>query len=148
MEKRLTNSQTIVIFWLCFDCFSIYLAASAAKYCEKGFGRYKNWRGWIDKPILELLTFGQKVANFVNAGFWRLRAPETSIWAPEGAFWPKKAIFPSFFHYFFAGFRAVNLNFPSFFAGARAWARGLRRRMENVFFSARVFQAVNQPQRG
>ena len=43
---------------LFFGRFSIYLAASAAKYCEKGFGRYKNWRGVIDKPILELLTFG------------------------------------------------------------------------------------------
>ena len=42
-----------------------------------------------------------KAGNFVNAGFWRLRAPETSIWAPEGAFGPKKAIFPSFFHNFF-----------------------------------------------
>ena len=37
-------------------------------------------------------------------------------------------------------FSAANLYFPSFFAGAqawaraRAWARGLRRRMENVFF--------------
>ena len=55
--------------------------------------------------------------DFQNAGFWRLKAPETSIWAPEGAFWPNKAIFPSFFYDFFAGFRAVNLNFPSFFAG-------------------------------
>ena len=34
--------------------------------------------------------------DFVNAGFWRLKAPETSIWAPEGAFWAKKAIFHSF----------------------------------------------------
>ena len=35
-------------------------------------------------------TFGfwEKAVNFVNAGFWRLRAPETSIWAPEGAFGP------------------------------------------------------------
>ena len=39
-----------------------------------------------------------------NAGFWRLRAPETSIWAPEGAFGPTKAIFPSFFHVFFGIF--------------------------------------------
>ena len=31
-------------------------------------------------------------------------------------------------------FSAANLDFPSFCAGARAWARGLRRRMENVFF--------------
>ena len=90
-------------------------------------GRYKNWRGSSDKPILELLTFGsnldfsdlrmfcvfcacfahKKVANFVNAGFWRLRAPETSIWAPEGAFWPQKAIFPSFFHDFFGVFFGI-----------------------------------------
>ena len=76
---------------------------------------------------------------WIKPGFW--------------CFWLKKAIFPSFFHDFFAGFWAVYLNFPSFFAGpgpgpggdrARAWARGLRRRMENVFFSARVFQAVLQ----
>ena len=26
------------------------------------------------------------VVDFQNAGFWRLKAPETSIWAPEGAF--------------------------------------------------------------
>ena len=28
----------------------------------------------------------EEAANFVNVGFWRLKAPETSIWAPEGAF--------------------------------------------------------------
>ena len=50
----------------------------------------------IDKPILELLAFGQKVANFVNAGFWRLRAPGTSILAPGGAFWPKRQFFAIF----------------------------------------------------
>ena len=38
-----------------------------------------------------------EAANFVNAGFWRLKAPETSIWAPEDAFGPKKAIFRLFF---------------------------------------------------
>ena len=56
-----------LVFWvqrcltiqkLFFGRFSIYLAASAAKYCEKRVGRCKNGRGVIDKPILELLTFG------------------------------------------------------------------------------------------
>ena len=28
---------------------------------KKGRGRYKNWRGVIDKPILELLTFGSNL---------------------------------------------------------------------------------------
>ena len=57
-----------------------------------GFGMFGMASGWV-----------WEATNFVNAGFWRLRAPETSIWAPEGAFWPKKAIFPSFFHVFFEG---------------------------------------------
>ena len=26
--------------------------------------------------------------DFQNPGFWRLKAPETSIWTPEGAFGP------------------------------------------------------------
>ena len=47
-------------------------------------------------------------------------------------------------------FSPVYLDFPSFFAGARAWARGrarawargLRRRMENVFFFQTGCQAV------
>ena len=38
--------------------FFEYLAASAAKYREEGWGRFKNWQGVIDKPILGLLTFG------------------------------------------------------------------------------------------
>ena len=40
--------------------------------------------------------------DFQNAGFWRLKAPKTCIWAPEGAFGPKKATFAyllSFFPY-------------------------------------------------
>ena len=57
---------------------------------------------------------------------------------------PKKAIFLSFFHDFFAGLRAVNSNFPSFFAGpgpgpgadrAQARAQGLRRRMDFFLFT-------------
>ena len=51
-------------------------------------------RVWAHVLRMFCTSFGEKVASFVNAGFWRLRAPETSIWAPEGAFWPKKAIFP------------------------------------------------------
>ena len=31
--------------------------------------------------------------DFQNAGFWRLKAPETRIWAPDGAFGPKRQIF-------------------------------------------------------
>ena len=86
MHKQAKHQSVFKYF---FDRFFKYLAPSGAKYCEKGRGRYKNWLGLIDKPILALLTFGQthfEAVNFVNAGFWRLRAPETSIWAPEGAF--------------------------------------------------------------
>ena len=96
--KRPKNAKIHRFFAIFFGLFSKYLVPSGAKYLEKGFGRYKNWRGVIDKPILKLLTFGQKVTNFVNAGFWRLKATETSIWAPEGAFGPKKASFPVFVH--------------------------------------------------
>ena len=35
----------------------MYLAASAAKYCEKGWGSLQNGQGLIGKPILGLLTF-------------------------------------------------------------------------------------------
>ena len=47
----------------------------------------------------------EEAANFVNAGFWRLKAPETCIWAPEGAFDPKR----NFFCYLFTFFSAVSL---------------------------------------
>ena len=42
--------------------------------------------------------------DFQNAGFWRLKAPETSIWAPEVAFGPKRAIFLLFFYDFVSRF--------------------------------------------
>ena len=75
-------------------------------------------------------------------------------------FWvtnPKKVLKPAFFLNFndcltiFRIFRAAHLNFPSFFAGARAWARGTgpgpgpgpaKKDGKCFFFSARVFQAV------
>ena len=48
-----------------------------------------------------------EAANFLNAGFWRLRAPETRILAPEGALdrisyikGPKRANFHRFFAIF------------------------------------------------
>ena len=44
-----------------------------------------------------------QAVSFVNAGFWRLKAPETNMWAPEGAFGPKKAKI----HRCFAIFSAV-----------------------------------------
>ena len=51
----------------------------------EGFGMFGMASGWV-----------WEAANFVNAGFWRLRAPETSIWAPEGAFGPKRQFFLHF----------------------------------------------------
>ena len=55
------------IFCYFFGLFSKYLAPSGAKYRGKG-GPYKNWRGVIDKPILELLTFGSNLdfSDFVS----------------------------------------------------------------------------------
>ena len=53
--------QKSIDFLLFFRFFSKYLAPSGAKYREKGLGRYKNWRGSIDKPIWELLTFGSNL---------------------------------------------------------------------------------------
>ena len=54
-----------------FDMFSNifavlfkYLAASAAKYCEKGVGRFENWRGVIGKPILRLFELFGFLQNF------------------------------------------------------------------------------------
>ena len=67
---------------------------------------------------------------------------------------PKKAIFPSFFFTIFSRifriFRAAHFNFPSFFAGARAWAQGTgpgpgpgpaKKDGKCFFFSARVFSS-------
>ena len=45
------------VFYIFFR-FSICLAPSEAKYREKGWGRFKNGRVVIGKPILGLLTFG------------------------------------------------------------------------------------------
>ena len=70
-----------------FGLLSKYLAPSGAKYREKGLGRYKNWRGVIDKPILELLTFGSnpdfsdflvRVCDFdyFSAIFWAPARPD------------------------------------------------------------------------
>ena len=48
-----------------------------------------------------------EAVDFQNPGFWRLRAPETRIWAPEGAFavsaTPKRSK-RQFFEYFLAFF--------------------------------------------
>ena len=61
-----------------FGIFPVYLAASAAKYCEKGVGRYKNGRGVVGKPILEVLTFLKTNLTFKESqddGFgWRATA--------------------------------------------------------------------------
>ena len=43
-------------------------------------------------------------ANVVNAGFWRLKAPITSIWAPEGAFGLRIGLQGLFFTIFSAFF--------------------------------------------
>ena len=59
---------------------------------------------WSFPKVFQILCWDFRetgAVDFQNAGFWRLRAPETSIWAPEGAFGPQKAIFPLFFHDFF-----------------------------------------------
>ena len=49
----LYKGQKDTFFSIFFGRFSIYLAASAAKYCEKGWGRFEKG----GKPILELLGF-------------------------------------------------------------------------------------------
>ena len=78
--------------FLQFFCrFSIYLAPSGAKYCEKGWGRYKNWRGMIDKPILELLTFGSN-PDFSSFGsklthFGDFLTGDTPLPTPPTHFW-------------------------------------------------------------
>ena len=35
--------------------------------------------------------------DFQNPGFWRLKAPETRIWAPEGAFFEFPSPFQTLF---------------------------------------------------
>ena len=53
--KKIQKSVDLLLF---FGLFSIYLAPSGAKYREKGWAVTKIGEGVIDKPILELLTFG------------------------------------------------------------------------------------------
>ena len=80
------------------------MAPSGAKYCEKGWPLQALARGDRRKKIR---TFDFWAADFVNAGFWRLRAPETSIWAPEGAFGTKRQFFRHFFVVFSWIFRVL-----------------------------------------
>ena len=62
---------------------------------------------WSFPRVFQILCWdfrGTQAMDFQNAGFWRLRAPETSIWAPEGAFESKRQfsiVFLLFFRYFF-----------------------------------------------
>ena len=92
---------------------------------------------WVLAPLglVTLVTEAVLAADLIAASKFHTR-----VTSPKGA---KTIIFSRFF-------QAANLNFPSFFAGARAWAggpgpglgRGLRRRMENVFFFKRVFEPL------
>ena len=45
-------------FFTIFSAFFPNIWPLAGPNIAKRVGRYKNWRGSIDKPILELLTFG------------------------------------------------------------------------------------------
>ena len=87
-------------------------------------GRCENWRGVIDKPILELLTFG---SNLILNDF--------------GPFFMILGVYTQRPNSFLAQSSAAAQSGPGG-DRARARARGLRRRMDNVFFSKRVFQAV------
>ena len=80
------------------------IAEKGAALVEKAPGRVRDGFG---------MGLG-KAENFGNAGFWRLRAPETSIWAPEGAFGPKKVKFSSMFLIFsgVAGSRRKGHSWP------------------------------------
>ena len=51
-----------------FSAFFVNIGPLAGPNIEKKVGRYKNWRGVIDKPILELLTFGSNLdfTDFVS----------------------------------------------------------------------------------
>ena len=89
---------------------------------EKGRGPLPQLRGVIGRHILRRLTFGS------NPG---------SLYKKH-----KKVLCPSFFYDLFDDFLAVYLNFPSFFAGARAWAAACEKGWKMFFLSARVFQAV------
>ena len=63
-----------------FLAFFPYIWPLARPNIAKKGGRCKNWRGLIDKPILELLTFGSN--------------PDFSAKKPKR----------QFFHYFFTSF--------------------------------------------
>ena len=71
-EVEIFKDSFSYMFQRFFRRCSIYLAPSGAKYCMKGFGRFRNWRGMIGTHILRLLNFG-------NERFWRLKAPKTHI---------------------------------------------------------------------
>ena len=84
---------------------------------REGFGMFGMASGRVwEAANFEMLVSGapgarnqhllQKKKKPLTLKCWFLapQAPETSIWAPEGAFGPKKAIFPSFFHDFFGLF--------------------------------------------
>ena len=64
------------IFYI-FSAFFPYIWPLAGPNIAKRVGRYKNWRGVIDKPILELLTFGSDL-DFSGFGLkraWRRLKP-------------------------------------------------------------------------
>ena len=57
-----------IIFFIHFLVFFQYIWPLAGPNIAKKVGRYKHWLGLIEKPILELLTFGSNLdfCDFVS----------------------------------------------------------------------------------
>ena len=72
-SSRMGPKNSFSLFLLVFfGRFSIYLAASTAKYCGKG-SRYCGKSS--GKGSGDGFGMGLEAVNFGNAGFWRLKAP-------------------------------------------------------------------------
>ena len=74
--------------------FFRYIVKISMSFGVVNFGNAGFWR--LKAPETSI-SLGFRAVNVVNAGFWRLKAPETSIWAPEAAFGPNFAYFLVFF---------------------------------------------------
>ena len=90
--QKKPKKAIFLYFLLFFGIFSYIwplarpnIAKKGAAIGEKGPGRVRDGFGWLRDGFGEPLI--------LKCWFLAPQAPETSIWAPEGAFGPKKAIF-------------------------------------------------------
>ena len=92
MPQKTTKKAKIHRFFIFFRPFFQIFGPQRGQISRKRVGRYKNWRGVIDKPILGLLTFGSNPEflykrhkkAIVPSFFMTFSLLFTIFWGPKG----------------------------------------------------------------